>query len=345
MREDPGLDENAIRNCLARDYGVDVASARFLPFGLDPNAAAYRIGSRTGADHFLKIRFGPVNETSLVVPRALIERGVPNILAPLPAVGGDLWRPLDGENGSTLVLFPFVEGETAMIAGLNDDQWRAFGATLRAMHDSGLGDRFRGAIAAESFSLPSAELVRELLALAVDATLAHPIAVEHAAFWRGRAGQIRGLLARAEELGAILRRRSHEFVLCHADIHAANILVGNDGAIHLIDWDGPLLAPRERDLLFVIGSRIAREVTPREEDLFFAGYGPVVVDREALIYFRYERIVEDIGEFARSVFLNPALSDAARAEEARMARGFFDPDGMIARAEEVVVRSNWGGER
>jgi hypothetical protein len=36
-----------------------------------------------------------------------------------------------------------------------------------------------------------------------------------------------------------------------------NILFGEDDR-----WDGPLIAPRERDLLFVVGSRIGRHVTP-----------------------------------------------------------------------------------
>src|SRR5829696_6383299 len=304
MRDDPGLSKDVIAACLAANYGLDVITVQFLPLGYDANASVYRVVDRAGMDWFLKIRNGPVYEPGLLVPRALIERGIPTILAPLPARSSRLWCPLDGHPGYTVVLYPFIHGENAMLAGLSDEQWRAFGAALRAVHDSGLEERFRGLLRSETFALPSAALIRQLLNKVHGRPFESPIADGLAAFWQERAGRIEQVLGRAEKLGRSLRTRRFALVLCHADIHAANILVAEGRGIWMIDWDGLLIAPRERDLLFVIGSRIARVVTPDDEERFFEGYGPVEIDPDALVYYRYERIAEDLGEFGKSVLLN-----------------------------------------
>ena len=335
MREDPGLDVDKIVASLEAHYGLRVTSATFLPIGYDPNAAVYEIVSRDGTVYFLKVRFGPVHEPGLLVPRTLIELGVPNVLAPLRTRSSNLWCPLGGYPDYSIVLYPFLRGESAMVVGLSDDQWREFGSTLREVHASRLGESLRGCLPVEGFSLPSAASVRRLLALVGETEFEGAAAARLAAFLREQDDQIRRMLARAEALGGSLRSKAFEYVLCHADIHAANVLVGDDGRIHLIDWDGPRIAPRERDLLFVIGSKIARAVEPREEELFFEGYGQVEIDTDALVYYRYERIIEDVGEFGKSVFLDPTLGERARAEEAELAMSFFAPGGDIDRAEKV----------
>ncbi len=340
MREDLGLDIGTIAGCLEAQYDLPVASIAFLPIGYDLSAAVYEVRSRDGTSFFLKIRFGPVHEPSLLVPRALIDLGIRNVLAPLRTRTSGLWCSLDGDTGYSVVLYPFVRGENAMVAGLSDEQWREFGSTLRAVHESGLGERFHDQLRVETFTLPSAAAVLRLLDLADTTTFESAAAVRLAAFWHANADQIRQMLTRAEELGRSLQSQTFERVLCHADIHAANILVGEDGRIWLVDWDDPVIAPRERDLLFVVGSRIARSVEPREESLFFEGYGPAEIDPVALVYYRYERIIEDLGEIGKSVFLDPRLGEQSRKEEAELAMSFFVPGGDIDRAE-TVSRRRW----
>lgn len=336
MREDPGLGIDKISACLDAHYGLNVASASFLPIGYDPSAAVYSVIADDGGSYFLKVRFGPIHEPSLLVPRALIDLGIRNVVAPLRTRSSSLWCSLDGHPGHTVVLYPFVRGESAMVAGLSDDQWREFGRTLRAVHASGLGERLRGRLPVEAFSLPAAATVRRLLTMVGETEFEGAAAARLAEFWRERAGQIRRMVTRAEALGGTLRSRPFELVLCHADIHAANILVEEAGRIRLIDWDGPLVAPKERDLLFVVGSKIARAVAPGEEAAFFEGYGRIEIDPTALVYYRYERIIEDLGEFGKSVFLDPSLGEQVRSEEADLTINFFAPGGMVELAETVA---------
>jgi len=329
--EDPGLDELELTATLHLAYGTAASAFTFVP-GYDMRAASYGVTAPDGR-FFLKVRFGSVEEAPLLVPRALLDAGISNVLAPIRTRSSELWHPMG--DGRTMVLYPFVAGRNAMVASMSVDQWRTFGTALRAVHDSGLEEYFADLLPAETFSLPSAPAVRAVLAQAplVDSAAANRLR----GVLREQAGRIGAMLERAEELGAGLRGRSFQRVLCHADIHAANILVADDGRIVLVDWDGPMLAPRERDLLFIVGSRIAREVEPREEAWFFEGYGEIEVDPEAIVYYRYERIFEDIAEAGRSVFTDSAVSESSRASEVGLVASFFGPGGIVESVESIAI--------
>jgi spectinomycin phosphotransferase len=335
IRDDPGIDERLITTSLERWYGVCVSSLAFLPIGFDIDSAVYHIVASDEREYFLKLKFGPPNEAALEVPRLLADAGIPNILAPIPTLSSALRAPLNDVNGRTVTIFPLIHGRDAMTVGLDDAQWREFGRTLRAIHDRDGHGPISRSLRVERFDLPSATLVRQISG-AVDTWCYVSEAAEgFANFWRENVGRIEDVVSRAEALGQSLHEVGFEQVLCHGDIHAANILVEEDGRIWLADWDDPLIAPRERDLLFVVGSRIAREVTPHEEMCFFEGYGEAAINADALRYFRYERIIEDIGQIGQSVLLTPGRSEAARAAEATLARSFFAPGGDIDRAERV----------
>jgi spectinomycin phosphotransferase len=332
MLDDPGLDPEELREAVRMAWGIAATGLAFMP-GHDMQAASYRLDSGT-ASYFLKVRFGPVLDASLEVPSALSETGVRHIPVPVRTNSSALWDPMGDRS---LLLYPFIHGRSAMQLGLTDDQWVEFGQTLRAVHNSGLAARFAQALPVERFDMPAARAVAQIRDVAEQRPHASPAGRRLAEVYRQRTARIDAVLARAEELGGLLRERRFERVLCHADIHANNILVSDRGEIHLVDWDSPMIAPRERDLLFVIGSTTGRRVEPHEEARFFQGYGAVEVDRHAIVYYRYERFLQDLAEFGRSVFLEPALTEAARHHEVDLVEWYFGPDGLLATAEEVTL--------
>ena len=111
------------------------------------------------------------------------------------------------------------------------------------------------------------------------------------------------IVQRAGDLAGALSKMPGRFVLCHTDIHAGNVLVGSGGSLHIVDWDGPRLAPKERDLMFIGGGVGGTWNKPEETVHFYKGYGAAEIDPVALAYYRYERIVEDIAVTCEQVFL------------------------------------------
>ncbi len=78
-----------------------------------------------------------------------------------------------------------------------------------------------------------------------------------------------------------------ENALCHSDLHAGNVLSEPDGGFYIVDWDEPVLAPKERDLMFIGGGYWGDCQLPQAEALFYRGYGTTDVDLCALASYHY----------------------------------------------------------
>jgi len=164
---------------------------------------------------------------------------------------------------------------------------------------------------------------------------------ELAAFWQAKQAEISHLLARTIELGRMLQTKyalspapppapPPGFVLCHADIHLFNLLVDRVGRLFVVDWDETLLAPKERDLMFVGGPG-----SGREQGLFYQGYGPAEIDRLALAYYRYEWVIQEIGDFGRRVFSHPELGRDSKAAAVEGFMALFQPGDVVEAAYQA----------
>jgi spectinomycin phosphotransferase len=328
VREPPAdLSEETLRTCLRARYGLAVAELAFLPLGHDSAAWVYRVWAADGSSYFLKVRLRMANEAGLLVPRYLQDHGIARVIAPLPTLERALWTTADGY---ALILYPFVAGRTGKDQGMSEQQWVDYGALLRQVHATAVTPELERIMQRDSFSPAWAATVERLDALIGVRAFDDPGANVIATFWQARREEIRTLLARVEELGRRLARRAPPLILCHADIHTANVLLDAEQRVWIVDWDETILAPRERDLMFVVGGISRTLVGPRQEALFFRGYGAVDVDPLALAYYRYAWAVGDIGAYGEQVFDRPDLGPETRSEAVDRFLSLFAPGNIVA---------------
>jgi spectinomycin phosphotransferase len=143
------------------------------------------------------------------------------------------------------------------------------------------------------------------------------------------------LVGRAELLASRLVGKKLELVLCHSDLHAGNIILADDGSLYIVDWDNPILAPRERDTMYAGGGQFADAYSPEEEEAMFSrGYGSAEINPEALAYYRYERIIEDIAIFCEQI-LQGTGGEADRNQAFHYLKSNFLPGGTIEIARKA----------
>ncbi len=334
MLERPALSDDAILAALRQNYALDPRHLDFLPIGNDLSSYVYQVEAQEGV-FFLKVKTAPLYLPALTVPRFLRDQGLRQVVAPLPARSGELSTPVDA---FSLILYPFIAGRTGMEQGLTPAQWQEFGAVLAQIHAVRLPAGLAASIHSEDFRPIWGGLIQEYAAIERFAQQAYalpgsdPLKLEFAACWREKDALIRKVVARCARLAGILRGSPPPLVLCHTDIHTANLLVDPQGELHIIDWDHPKLAPREHDLSFVGGTLSGGAAPEPHEADFRAGYGPVQVDRQVLAFYALVWAVQEIGDYAARILATPPLGPETRLDSLRGFQQLFDPGDVIDQA-------------
>jgi spectinomycin phosphotransferase len=318
---------------LQTDYRLQVSQITFLPLGADVNTAVYRVTTDNETQYFLKLRSGGFDETAVTLPKFLSDQGIVQIIPPLAAKTGQLWANLDPFK---LILYPYIEGRNGYEVELSDRHWMDFAKALKRIHTALIPDRITELIRPETYSPKWRETVKRFVERIEHSTYADPVAVKSAAFLRSRSVEILDLVERSERLARILQAKSPGVIVCHSDLHAGNILIDDRGALFIVDWDNPILAPKERDLMFIGGGQgFSGHTAQEEESLFYQGYGRTEIDPFALAYYRYERIVEDIAVECEQIFLTNEGGDD-REQTYQFLTSNFRPNGVI----EIAYQSD-----
>ena len=268
-------DENATTACLQQvldqQYGVSDVLLERLHWGADADSIAYRVRSHERQSYFLKLRLGSFDPVSLALPRYLHDQGIPHIVPPTTTKSHQLW--VESPAGAVM-LYPFVDGQNGFVRELSDLQWIEFGRTMRTIHDLPLPSELLDQIRKEAFSSVWRDSVVLCLGLAHSKNVHGPLASRTATLLREKSQIIMRAVNTAERLAQRLQEEELPFVNCHYDLHAGNVLLPDDQQFFVVDWDNPIRAPRERDLMF-IGAGIGRTWnSKRESDLFSSRVWP-----------------------------------------------------------------------
>jgi spectinomycin phosphotransferase len=300
MLEKPQLKDEKIIFCLQHDYGVPISQLTFLPLGADINTAVYRAVTEEGLAYFVKLRKDNFDPTSVILAKFLCEQTIPNIIPPLTTRKGQLWAALES---FILILYPFIEGRDGFHIDLTERHWFDFGNALKKIHGVEIPPSIKNEIQTEEFHPKWRQAVRGYLKRVESEIFTDSIAVELAGFLKEKQTEILELLVRTERLAHKLQNDPRPYTVCHSDIHAGNILIDRQDNFYIVDWDNPILAPKERDLMFIGGAQGFRgHALEEEEILFYKGYGAVEIDQFALDYYRYERIIDDIAAYCDELF-------------------------------------------
>lgn len=331
MIEKPNISDEKIISALDESYGIQANVIEFLPIGNAPSAFAYRVEADDGSRYFLKLRKTSSNAAGVYVSRFLKDIGIEQVVAPLLTNTQELWASVDE---FAFILYPFINGAEAMQVGMSETQWMEFGSILRRIHNTELSRDISRYVHREAFVPTWSRMVQELYKRANDLDVGDVYQRELAAFWKENNGTIQAVLEQTEAIGKKLQDTNLEFVLCHADIHTANVLLTPEDDMFIVDWDDTLLAPKERDLVFVLGTD---PIPTREEQLFFHGYGEVPIKRLAVAYYRYEWCVQEIGDFGTQVFLTKDTGESVKQAALEGFRKLFLHDDVIELALSTPV--------
>jgi spectinomycin phosphotransferase len=334
MFERPNLAPDRIVELVRAAYQLTAERADLLQVGADEGAAVYRVECVEGP-YFLKLRRGDP-PPGAAAARVLADSGIAEVLAPVRAQDGQVTIRV---GDCTAIVYPFSEGPNGFEAPLSDEHWAHLGATLRAVHDVALPRPTRDSVRVDSFGPRWRARLRARLDGPPLGGPARAESREVAELLTTRRTAISAILDHAEELAPAVRAKAAPLVLCHGDLHAGNVLVGSGGALAIIDWDDAVLAPRERDLMFVGGGVGGAWNVVGESEAFYRGYGCIPVDAGALAYYRCERIVEDIVVFDDHLAPAPAPARGTdRADLLRKLRSMFGPGNVVEIAEQTYAR-------
>jgi spectinomycin phosphotransferase len=325
MREQPKISEHLLRACLQDQYDLHSITLEFLPRGLDYNAGVYRVVNDQGTAYLLKATSRSLDEASCLVPRYLRDQGITSVVAPIPTRSGALWTRAEDW---TAIIYPFIDGDTSL-TGMTNAQWKEVGSIFQRIHQIRLPALGFESLRKERFD--PTEYAQWICTFETqhlqDQSSASASQRALRSSWKAHLPTIHTAVTTLEKLAEMLRSRTLPSVICHADLHARNLIRDQEDQVFVIDWDEVMLAPKERDFIFL---------RKPHAEAFFQGYANAEIDWSLLTYYLWERVVQDLIYLADNVCFRGDWTEEMRDQVVQTFHESLGPGGSNLRAASLA---------
>jgi len=190
----------------------------------------------------------------------------------------------------TITLFPFINGISGWNVQLTKEQFFEFGQFMNKLHSSIIPNEYLKVIPNETYSQIFTKNVKNILLDIKYEKGNGPIINDFYNELKANKNVIMEMINFLECNLSKIFSKKHNICLCHGDIHAGNLLLENN-KFYVVDWDTIILAPKEKDLMFIGGGIGNKWNTEEEVKYFYKGYGEEIdIDEELIKYYKKSKI-------------------------------------------------------
>ncbi len=246
MLTESNIDKSLLKDVIQEKFGIGI-----IDFTLFPKweaARGYMIESSNHKSFFLKIYWDDkIPDSAFRFADDLFARaGIVNIAHPIPTSHGQMRIHI---RDFQIALFDWISGRTAEEHKLTDTQLERLGELLAKIHQSKtiIGEY----PVRENFTIPFKNRFLAIFdSMSKITSKSTKYRTRLRLFLETHRQKFMRELETLEKLQRKVKARKLEFVNCHGEPSPGNILTSDNGEVHLLDWDDPIFAPKEKDLLF-----------------------------------------------------------------------------------------------
>ena len=337
------IDQDKLILAVQQGYGVDLKKVEFLLRGWGGDC--YQAEIENGERYFLKLHdeanYMGIAATSrpfyLPLMHQLHHKNIlPHIPHPVLTCKGAFSLPIDHHE---LVITNFIEGQVVGFGKLPEPILGQLAKMVGILHHSrsqlecrypfieqfeigfemDLVNSFDTVESISSDDRPGKQLLRQTLLPHKDEVLAN--------------------LHQLKELQTSVRLIDKPKVICHTDLHGANLITDNRNNLYILDWENALIAPMEHDMIFFAGEENFWEI-------FWPNYtrqfSEPRINSEILRFYFYRRTLEDIAGFVLRILQGEGSPERDR-EDIGWLRGCL---GEFDQIENTIsnIRERFGSQ-